>query len=111
LAPLAAELDALTELQKVRDEEPPVLDQSAVLEALVVFAEFAFLEFQQKRRILEVLLPLIYVYRYVPKGIVFQPAALCGDSVIHSNTADSVTTFKQPEKLMISSGLYVPLCA
>ncbi len=84
LAPLAAELDALTELQKVREEEPPVLDQSAVLEALAVFAEFAFLEFQQKRKILEALLPLIYVYRYVPKGIVFQPAALSGDSVIHS---------------------------
>ena len=111
LAPMAAELDALTELQKVREEEPPVLDQSAVLEALAVFAEFAFLEFQQKRKILEALLPLIYVYRYVPKGIVFQPAALSGDSVIHSKTADFVTTSGLPQKFAFSNGLYVPLCA
>ena len=77
----------MNELKKVREEEPSVLDESAVLEALAVFAEFAFLEFQQKRQILEALLPLIYVYRYLPKGILFQPAALSGDSVIHSRTA------------------------
>jgi DNA invertase Pin-like site-specific DNA recombinase len=84
LAPLAADLEALTELKKVREEQPPLLDESVILEALTVFAEFAFLEFHQKRQILEALLPLIYVYRYSPKGVVFQPARLSGDRVIHS---------------------------
>ncbi len=52
-----------------------------------------------------------YVTKCHEEGEPLQPAALSGDNVIHSKTADLVTTSNQPEKLAISSGLYVPLCA
>ncbi len=81
LVAVSGELDSLRTALNDAESKPPTLDPETVVSLLSTFHEWQFLEAMQKRRILEALMPAIFVYRYQIQGILF-PTSRLGSEVV-----------------------------
>ena len=81
LKTVSQDLESLRAVLDEADNTPQTLDAEVVLSLVSMFQEWRFLEVMQKRRILEALMPAIFVYRYKVQGILF-PASKLGSTEV-----------------------------
>ena len=71
LEPVDRDLEAVRRLIDQPAESPLTITPESIFEFVSVFAEWAFLEAAQKRRILDAVRPIFFVYRYLVQGVLF----------------------------------------
>lgn len=98
--PLEVQLDALRSFQFPAPAEPAEVRADDVLSILSVLSDWAFLERDEKRRILEVLAPAFDVQRYMVLGV---------HLALHGTTESRSRRGLTSQGFSYSGGLYLPL--
>lgn len=89
LSDVANQVDELT--RALRAIRPVQFDRRQIFDTVAVFREWAFLGMEAKRRLMERLLPEIFVDRYAVKGVTLRVGCNTGSPL---KTVDAVTTFQ-----------------
>ena len=98
LKTVSQDLESLRAVLDEADNTPQTLDPEVVLSLVSMFQEWQFLEVMQKRRVLEALMPAIFVYRYQVRGILFPASKLGSNQVVTKGSRFPAAVATPPER-------------